>query len=499
MIFYGLDIGSGGCKSVAFSEDGVQLTMSYREYQAAAGHADMEPGDMFASILDVLKECTVKLGAKAADVAVISITSFGESFVPIDKDGNNLSKIIMYTDKRGIEENKRLVEKIGHDRIIDVVCTKPDSMYSLPKAMWVMNNVPNVRENVWKFLLMTDYAAYKLSGETKINYSLACRTMAFDVEKRIWSDELLNAAGITSDNLSEPVVCGSIIGNITRQMAEHIGLPYTTKIMVSAHDQISAAIGAGALDVGEAVDGTGSVECITPVFDKIIRDKEFSDNNFVIIPHSNTGLYATYAFNFAGGVLLKWFRDCFASNLKEEARAKGTSVYHMLDLTCPAEPTDVIVIPHFLGAGGTPDMVANAKGTITGMTMNTALPDIYRAVMEGLTFEMLYNIEKLNNCGIAINSLRATGGGAKSPVWLQIKADIFGIAITPLQTDEAGAAGCSMLAAVAMGKYKNLKEAAEKFVKTGEPYFPSGKYKDIYKYKYEKFKAARNSLLHLFE
>ncbi|MCL2518621.1 MAG: FGGY family carbohydrate kinase, partial [Oscillospiraceae bacterium] len=428
------------------------------------------------------------------NVVAIAVTSFGESFVPVSKNGENLSKIIMYTDKRGKMETEKLIDTVGYEKIMDIVCTKPDSMYSLPKIMWMMNNVPGVREKVWKFILMQDYICYKLSGETGISYSLATRTMAFDLANRCWSTKMLDAAGITKENLSEPVVCGSIVGNILKTKAKELGLPNTVKIVASAHDQVSSAFGAGVIKSGEAIDGTGSVECITPLFDNIIRNYEYNNRNFVCVPCANTGLYATYAFNFAGGVLLKWFRDTFAQDLKNKTK----NVYKMLDDMCPSEPSEIIVVPHFMGAGGTPEMVNTAKGTITGMTMDTKLPDIYRAVMEGLTFEMAYNIESLGDFGINIGSLRATGGGARSPIWLQIKADILNKVITPLQTDEAGAAGCAMLAAVALGKYKDLNEAAEKFVKTGESYIPSDKFADLYKEKYNRFKIIRNSLLNVF-
>jgi len=237
------------------------------------------------------------------------------------------------------------------------------------------------------------------------------------------------------------------------------------------------------------------VECITPVFGYIIRDRDFPARNFVCVPHAEKGKFVTYAFNWAGGVLVKWFRDCFASHMKEEAKAKGISVYRMLDEMCPSQPTDLIVLPHHMGAGGTPDMVPSAKGVFAGMTMKTTLADIYRAVLEGLTFEMLYNIEALSHFGIDISSLRATGGGSSSPVWLKIKADILGRDITPLKTDEAGTAGCAMMAAVASGTFKSLSQAAEVFVHPAQTRFPDEKENAFYKEKYLKYKQIRASLL----
>ncbi len=496
MIFLGLDVGSSGCKCVAFSEEGKFIYKCYKEYPTRAGQSDMNPNELFSSVLEVIKGCASNI--KASEVGAISITSFGESFVPVDKNGNALSDIIMYTDKRGLAETDRLINALGKDRIMNITCDKPDAMYSLPKVIWSMENIPAVRNNVWKFLLIGDYIAYKLSGETKINYSLACRSLTFDVENRCISKEILGAAGISPDLFSQPVPCGSIVGDMLPRVADELGLPKSTKVVISAHDQVSSAIGAGVLNEGEAVDGTGTVECITPVFKGIVKNPEFTNNNFVCVPHpAGEDLYATYAFNFAGGVSLKWFRDCFASNLKPEAAQRGVSVYRILDENCATEPSSVIVVPHFMGAGGTPDLVANAKGTITGLDMAKGLPDIYRGFMEGLTFEMAYNLETLEKFGIKVDTLKATGGGATSPIWLRIKSDILKRPITPLVTDEAGAAGCAMLAAVTLGKYNNLAEAAEKFVVYGETVYPDNKFADIYAEKYDKYKKVRSALLYL--
>ena len=144
-------------------------------------------------------------------------------------------------------------------------------------------------------------------------------------------------------------------------------------------------------------------------------------------------------------------------------------------------------------------MVADAKGTFAGMTMATTMPDIYRAVMEGLTFEIRYNIEWLDKFGIEINSLSATGGGASSPIWLKLKADILGRDITPVKGDQAGAAGCAMAAAVAVGKFKDLHEAAEVFVRHGETCHPDLTMKAFYDEKYERYKEIRNSVLHSWD
>ena len=493
MIFLGLDTGSTGCKCAAFDETGEMRAVAYREYAVCAGYADIDAEELFSAVASVIAECASKVDR--AEIAAIGVTSFGESAAAVDRDGRALSRFIMYTDKRGAAETQSVIDKLGSGRIAEITCVKPDPMYSLSKIMWMLQNTPGIKSRVYKFLQVSDYICFRLSGEAAVSATLACRTMAYDVGKGRWDKSLLDAAGIDESLMPEVVPCGSVVGKVLPQIAEKLGLPAGAMVVNTSQDQIAAAVGAGVLDVGQAVDGTGSVECITPVFGEIIRDPGFSARNFVCVPHAERGKYATYAFNWAGGVLVKWFRDCFASHMKAEALEKGVSVYRLLDGLCPSVPTDIIVIPQHMGAGGTPDMVPTAKGTVTGMTMATTLPDVYRALLEGLTFEMLYNIESLAAFGVKISSLRATGGGSVSPVWLKIKADILGREITPLKTDEAGAAGCAMMAAVAAGAFGSLREAAEVFVRPAETCFPDPTFRDFYMDKYEKYKSVRAALL----
>ena len=503
MIFLGLDAGSTGIKCVAFSENGVQLSLAYSEYPTSAGAGDMNADTIFDAAKDVIARCVSGGKVERSDVAAISVTSFGEACVPVDREGNCLCDMIMYTDRRGVSENERLIEKLGRKYISSVTCANPAPMYSLPKIMWMSENISAVRESAFRFLQAADFICYRLSGEFTTTYTQACRTDAFDVERLRWSPELLEAAGIRMEQMPDPEPNGTVIGLLRRELAAELGLSDTVKIVAGSQDQIAAATGAGVLSAGQAVDGTGSVECITPVFDRIIKSEGFTSNNYVCVPHSVGGLYATYAFNFSGGVLLKWFRDTFALPMKAEAAKRGVSVYRMLDELCPEKPSDILVVPHFLGAGGTPDIVPDAKGSIIGMTMETGLVDIYRAVMEGLTFEMAYNLEKLSEQGISVRQLMATGGGASSSVWLGIKADIFGSlcgieSIAPLAADEAGAAGCAMMAGCALGRFNSLREAAEIFVEYKRPAYPDFKYKEVYLEKYEKYKTIRNCTLDLF-
>lgn len=503
MILLGLDAGSTAIKCVAFSEEGRQLALAYTEYGTSAGAGNMDADAMFAAAKQVIARCTADDAVDASDIAAIAVTSFGEACVPVDRDGACLSNMLMYTDNRGQLEAKRVLGSLGADRVGEITCTEFAPMYSLPKIIWLMENDSTVRERAYKFLQAADFICYRLSGALTSNYAHSCRTAAFDVEARRFSEEILGAAGLDPALMPDPVPCGTVVGTILPDLAAELGLPASMRVVQGSHDQIAAATGAGVLAPGQAVDGTGTVECITPVFDHIIRDREFVGSNFACVPHSVEGLYATYAFNFSGGVLLKWIRDSFASEERRRASELGCSAYKLLDEACPSEISDLLVVPHFLGAGGTPDVVPTAKGSIIGMTMQTGVGEIYRAAMEGLTYEMAYNLEKLAPFGISITDLMATGGGSCSPIWLRIKADIFGAvsgirSITPLLTAEAGAAGCAMLAGIAVGLYSSLDEAAKLFVLRGDPVVPDASVADRYIEKYEKYKKIRNFALDMY-
>lgn len=188
---------------------------------------------------------------------------------------------------------------------------------------------------------------------------------------------------------------------------------------------------------GEAVDTTGTVECICPLFASIPETLDFERENYACVPYLDGRGYVTYAYNISGGAVVRWYRDSLAFYLKQAAKERGCSVYDLLNETCPPEPTGLIVLPFLQGMGGTPDVLTGARGTIYGLTMHTSPADLYRAILEGLTFEMRYNLEKLAKYDIRPTTLFAAGGGAKSPVWRQIKADILGAEIRPTLADEA--------------------------------------------------------------
>ena len=488
MISLGVDIGGTGAKCVAFDDHGAQLALSYIEYPNPPGKANLEPQVLSDSVVRVIRDCVQALPARDA-VAAITVSSFGESFVPIDEHGAPLTDIIMYFANSESGEFDELVRRVGEETFMRVARILPDASYSLAKMLYTLRTA---QRPVWKFLPIAAYVCYRLSGAVMTDVSLACRTLLYDVEKREWSRELLEASGVALDQLPDVCPTGTAVGFLRPEIAQALSLPENVRVVIGSHDQIVNALACGVCEHGDGVDVSGTCECIEPLFAGIPGDFGFTKENFACVPYVDDAGYVTYAYNISGGAVVRWYRDQLARHLSAQAKAERVSVYDLLNRACPKEPTDVIVLPFLQGMGGTPDVRPNARGMFYGVTMETGLPEFYRAILEGLTFEMAYNLEKLEGFGVAPNRLYACGGGARSKVWLQIKADIWNREILPVKTEETGALGSAILGFAAVTGEKDRLALAKKFVQLGEPMRPDAARVEVYREKFLLYKQLRD-------
>ena len=496
MLVGGLDVGTTGCKLTVYSSDGKFVNNEYVEYDVSRqnGEHEIDASVIWTAVCTVIKNTYKKhplLGA-------VGVTTFGETFVLIDNNDSVLLPSMLYTDPRGEKETEALNDSLGEERIISIAGVKPHSMYSLPKLMWIKNNLPHIYNKAKRVLLMEDYIVYMLSGKAQIDYSLAARTLGFDIKNKCWSTEIFDASGIDISLMSEPVPTGTAAGKIHPSLAEKLGISSEIIIVNGCHDQVAAAVGSGVFEVGDAVDGTGTVECVTPIFDGIPQSRKLYEEGYSVVPYVFDGTYACYALSFTGGATLKWFRDNFAKYEMEAASEKGTNVYAELDSRVSNKPTDLLILPHFAGAAN-PYMDTGSRAVMVGLTLEHTAVDIYKALMEGVTYEIMLNIEHLESAGIKLKRLVATGGGASSDVWLGIKADVLNRPVTALDAKEAGACGTCMLTAVAVGACKNLEDARQSFVKTKSRFEPCPKRVEIYKKNYEAYKKIYEAVRPIVE
>jgi len=482
----GLDIGTTGCKCTVFDRDGSYLGKAYRDYpvrRTVGGH-EIDVSAVMDGVYAVLGEMT----AQYSDIAGIGVTSFGETFVMTDDAGAPLHTAMLYTDPRGGEECRELTEKLGGRHIAEITGLRPHEMYGISKMMWIKKNRPEVYAAAKHIFLIEDYVVFHLTGNPQIDYSLATRTMAFDIRTLTWSKEIFDTAGIDVSLMSRPVPTGTGAGRITQMTAEKTGLSNETQIISISHDQVAAAVGAGVFDSTVAVDGAGTVECLTPVYDSVPDISVMYDGYFSVVPYVIPGKYVAYAFSYTGGALIQWCMETFGKGETNESMERAYS---------RDDPTGLLVLPHFAGAA-TPYMDTGSKGAVLGLTTATTAADIYRACMEGVVYEMYLNMRVLQGSGIRFAKLNATGGGAKSRVWMQMKADVLNCPITALKTADAGTVGSAMLTGVALGIFTDLKDAAAHMVQEVETYRPRAemheKYMKIYE-RYEKLYQAVRPLM----
>ena len=261
MYSLGIDIGGTGSKCVAFTADGVQHALAYKEYNISSGATTLSPGILKESVLCVLGKCLEEINPQ--EVIAITVASFGESFVALSEDGKPIGDILLYFGNHATSSFDDVVDKIGKEFFVKIAKILPDPSFSLANMLYTKEIAD---KPVWKFLFIGSYITYILSGKTTTDISLACRSLLFDVENKVWSNVLLEKTGISKDELPEVVPTGSGVGTILPELAHHYGLREDVAIVIGGHDQIVNALGAGVLKPGDAVDTSGTCECITPLF-----------------------------------------------------------------------------------------------------------------------------------------------------------------------------------------------------------------------------------------
>ncbi len=488
MSLLGLDIGTTGCKAVVFNVEGRILSTAYREYPLLypqPGWAELDMRLVLKKTRESIQE--VSSQARKDPVKALSISTQGEAFVPIDKKGSLLSNSPVSFDNRGENFVQWWRKSLGAEKIMKITGQPLHPMFSLIKIMWLKENHPHIYNKTWKFLCCEDLIIHKLGLPPTIDYSLASRTMAFDILEKTWSEEILSQADIERSLFPEVAPSGTVVGEIPKSIANELSLPSKVRVVTGGHDQPCGALGAGVKEEGVAMEAIGTTDCIASIFKEPRLNKKMLENNFACYPHTVPQFFVTLAFNFAGGSILKWFRDTLGEKEKEEAKKSGKDVYSILIDEANPEPSSLYLLPHFTTAG-TPYMDPNSSGAILGLSLNTDRTDLIKAILEGISFEMKYNLSLLEEMGIFVNELRAIGGGAKSRKWLQLKADIYGKKMVSLEVSEAVSLGAAILAGVATGEYSSIEEAVETTVGIKEVFYPQEEKRRVYEEKFQIYK-----------
>ncbi|HWA93155.1 MAG TPA: FGGY-family carbohydrate kinase [Terracidiphilus sp.] len=478
----GIDIGTSGPKAAVFSLDGDQISvasMGLSGGQGAVG-GELRSEDLWEAIKLVVQKAVSEAGH--SPIKAVSISSQGETFVPVDRQGSPLTPLVTNVNSTANREADELATAIGQKQMYETTGLPSHGMYTLPKILALRKEHPVIYADSVRFLCIEDYILSRVGIGAYISYSLASRTYGFDVSKRTWSETILSHCGLDPSHLAIPVASGTPLGTANASIAEELGLPKEAIWVAGGHDQGCCSIAArGKSSQTTAVDGTGTFECLT--FSGKCGPESVVGPIFPIEADLTPEHYLTLAY-VPGGIVPRWMSEQILG-IDPKAAPNYDSILNFVD----DEPTGIFVFPYLFGTG-TPWLDSEAKGAIVGLTNNTTSHSIFRAGLEGITFELKWNIEMLGN---QLHSIHSVGGGSRSRVWLQLKADIFGQPVTSFK-GETSCAGAAICAAMGIGAFSTWDEAAVAFLRPSGTFTPRKRISEAYQSAFCRYKEIATQI-----
>lgn len=489
----GIDIGTSGTKSVLFDTEGNVLasaTCEYPMYQPQNGYAEQDPKDWWNAVCQTLKQLTAK---EDCDIVGVGLSGQMHSLVMLDKDNEVIRNAILWCDQRTGKECAEIEEKIGKERLIEITANPALTGFTASKIMWVKNNEPENYNKCAHILLAKDYVRFKLTGEYATEVSDASGMQLLDVKKREWSVEVCEKLGIDMSLLGRVYESCEVTGRVTEEAAELTGLPKGIVVAGGAGDNASAAIGMGVCENGKAFTTIGTSGVVFAHTDSPEIDKKGRIHTFcAAVPNTWHVMGVTQA----AGLSLSWFKKNFAND----------SSYREIDAKCeeiPIGAENLIYLPYLMGER-TPILDPDARGVFFGLSAMHGRYHLARAVIEGVSYSLYDCFSVINEVGVDITDMAICGGGGKSSFWRQMIADIYGVPINTMESDEGAALGVAILAGVAAGVYPSVPEGCKIAVKKKDVYLNDSekrekymKYYGIYSSLYPMVKPALKQLKEL--
>ena len=488
MSLLGLDIGTTGCKAMSFALDGRVLGEFRREYTIQTPQpswAEQDAEHVWLLAWECLAAAVAAATAAGDPPVAMALSCQGEAVIPVDGAGRALRPAILGMDTRTTAENTWLAETFGADALFQRTGMPLHTINTLPKLLWLQRHEASIWRTAHQFLLYEDFFLRRLGGEAVISACLASRTQMMNLATADWDEDILARCGIERARLARPAsVTGGVVGTLRPELLRELGLDHAVLLVSGGHDQACAALGSGVIAPGLAMVSTGTAEVVEVALASPALAPALRDGGISIYRHVVPGLYVAMTLNHSGGLLLRWFRDTLSRWEMEQAAATGADAYDLLLQDAPAGPTGLIFLPHFAGSG-TPTLDVHSKGAILGLTFATTRAELAKAALEGLTFELRTNLDLLRDAGVEIAELHAVGGGARSELWLRLKADICGLPLRVPQVTDAACLGAALLAGAGAGIYRDLPAAVAQTVQWRRQIAPDPMQESAYAARYQ--------------
>ena len=486
MLYVGIDLGTSAVKLLLMDETGhihKIVSKEYPLYFPNPGWSEQKPEDWYeqsmAGLKELLSECD------KSKVAGISFGGQMHGLVILDSDDNVIRPALLWNDGRTYEECDYLNNVIGKDKLSEYTANISFTGFTAPKILWVKNKEPENFARIAKIMLPKDYLAYKLSGVHCTDVSDASGMLLFDVKNRCWSKEMMEICDVKEEQLAKVFESYEVVGTLKPDVADELGLSTEVKIIAGAGDNAAAAVGTGTVGDGRCNISLGTSGTIFISSDSFGVDENNALHSFA---HAD-GHYHLMGCMLSAASCNKWWMEeimqtkDFAGEQKAIEKLGENHVYFL---------------PYLMGERS-PHNNPNARGTFIGMTMDTTRADMYQAVLEGVGFALRDSFEVAKSLGIKIERTKICGGGAKSPLWKKIIANILGIKVDIIESEEGPGYGGAMLAVVGCGEFASVEEAADKLVKVIDTVEPDAELTAKYDVRYNQFKQIYPTVKPVFD
>jgi xylulokinase len=461
--YLAFDIGTTNWKAAVFDENGALIDMertAARTYQDAQGYSCYDPEEVWRTACDLSRRVIGRTGRR---IAGVSVTSMAEAVVPIDRDGNTAGKMITWFDIRAMEQAKQLKEMFGEERLYRITGLDVNPIFSLPKILWIKEHCPQVYEKTHKWLQMSDYILFRLTGEAVTDYTLASRTLAFDVTANRWSEEILNRVGVPIETLPAIWESGTVIGRIGQAIEEQTGIHAGALAVVGGNDHPCASIAAGVIHGDKILDSSGTAEPFIYISAKGEAPcMEFRGQR--TCRYLEKDRYALWGGIISSGGTFNWAYDTFVSSRAFGVEQKPYTYEEILGQLREVTGIEsgLFFYPHLRGAGA-PYWNPKITGSFLGIRDIHTSRHMLRAVLEGLSMQakMIVDMEE-KLAGKKVDALCVVGGGSHNILWQTIKASVLQKPVELCYEAEATALGAAMLAAVGDGVYGDISQASGK-------------------------------------
>lgn len=484
----GLDIGTSGVKGLLISAVGEIIASRTENYPLSTpnpGWAEQNPEDWWEGTKKTIKWLIGNSRISSEEIKGISFSGQMHSSVFLDKNLEVIRPAILWSDTRTTKQCKEIYQRVGGlDNLLGYVSNQALEGFTAPKILWLKENEPENYNQVQLVLLPKDYIRYKLTGKMHMDVSDGAGTIMMDVSKKDWSDVLLEKLDISRDILPPLVDSITVVGEITEEVSKTIGLKVGTPVVAGGADNACGAVGSGIIKEGRVMVSIGTSGVVVAQAARPVTDEK---GRMHLFNHAVPDSWYMMGVMLSAGMSFSW--------MKEKLFADQIDYDRLNELAASAGPGSegLIFLPYLYGER-TPHADATARGVYFGISGKHQQAHFIRSVMEGVTFGLRDSLELVKDQGVEIDEIRAIGGGAKSKVWQQILADIFGQEINLLNVEEGPAFGAALIAGVGVGVYSDFAEAEEGIIKVTETISPIEKNVDYYNKLYDIYRELYQSL-----